>query len=125
MFSIQGLRRDRLQKIENRPKIDADALASDPMREIVHPSKEEIEQAFRSDGLVGKLYTSYEPRKEQREMSMAVRDAFAASENLVVEAGTGVGKSMAYLMPCLISWCTKKCRRWQLPWQRRTQTRSR
>lgn len=99
MFSIQGLRRDRLRKIENRPKIDAEALASDPMREIVYPSKEEIEQAFRSDGLVGKLYTSYEPRKEQREMSMAVRDAFAASENLVVEAGTGVGKSMAYLVP--------------------------
>ena len=99
MFSIQGLRRDRLRKIENRPKIDADALASDPMREIVYPSKEEIEQAFHSDGLVGKLYTSYEPRKEQREMSMAVRDAFAASENLVVEAGTGVGKSMAYLIP--------------------------
>ena len=99
MFSIQGLRRDRLRKIENRPKIDADALASNPMREIVYPSKEEIEQAFRSDGLVGKLYTSYEPRKEQREMSMAVRDAFAASENLVVEAGTGVGKSMAYLVP--------------------------
>ena len=99
MFSIQGLRRDRLRKIENRPKIDADALASDPMREIVYPSKEEIEQAFRSDGLVGKLYASYEPRKEQREMSMAVRDAFAAPENLVVEAGTGVGKSMAYLVP--------------------------
>ena len=59
MFSIQGLRRDRLRKIENRPKIDAEALASDPMRGIVHPSKEEIEQAFRSDGLVGELCTSY------------------------------------------------------------------
>lgn len=99
MFSIQSLRRDRLRKIENKPKIDADALASDPMRDILYPSKEEIDQAFRADGLVGSLYEAYEPRKEQHAMSMAVRDAFDASENLVVEAGTGVGKSMAYLVP--------------------------
>lgn len=99
VFSLQSLRRDRLRKIENRPKIDADALASDPMRDILYPSKDEITNAFTSEGLVGQLYASYEPRKEQLEMSMAVRDAFDASENLVVEAGTGVGKSMAYLVP--------------------------
>ena len=99
VFSLQSLRRDRLRKVENRPKIDADAIASDPARALVYPTKEEIERAFTADGLVGNLYEAYEPRKEQLAMSMAVRDAFDASENLVVEAGTGVGKSMAYLVP--------------------------
>ncbi len=99
LFSLQSLRRDRLRKVESRPKIDADAIASDPGRTLLYPTKEEIEQAFTAEGLVGTLYEAYEPRKEQLAMSMAVRDAFDASENLVVEAGTGVGKSMAYLVP--------------------------
>ena len=99
LFSLQSLRRDRLRKVESRPKIDADAIASDPGRTLLYPTKEEIEQAFTAEGLVGTLYKAYEPRKEQLAMSMAVRDAFDASENLVVEAGTGVGKSMAYLVP--------------------------
>lgn len=99
LFSLQALRRDRLHKIEYRPKIDADAIASDPARELQYPCKEEIDAAFTPSGLVGNLYDAYEPRAEQLSMSMAVRDAFEASENLVVEAGTGVGKSMAYLVP--------------------------
>lgn len=99
LFSLQSIRRDRLRKIENRPKIDADAIASDSARALLYPTKEEIERAFTAEGLVGNLYEAYEPRKEQLAMSMAVRDAFDASENLVVEAGTGVGKSMAYLVP--------------------------
>ena len=36
-------------------------------------------------------------------MAEAVRAAFAASENLMVEAGTGVGKSMAYLVPAALT----------------------
>ena len=35
-------------------------------------------------------------------MAEAVRNAFARSRNLMVEAGTGVGKSMAYLLPAAI-----------------------
>ena len=60
---------------------------------------EEIEAAFAPDGLVGTLYESYEVRQEQIEMALAVNHALATSTNLAVEAGTGVGKSMAYLVP--------------------------
>ena len=45
------------------------------------------------------MYESYERREEQVEMSLAIRNSLAKSDNLVVEAGTGVGKSMAYLVP--------------------------
>lgn len=62
-----------------------------------YPTVEEIDKAFSQEGLVGNLYKNYEPRAEQRDMSTSVRDAFASGDNLVVEAGTGVGKSMAYL----------------------------
>ena len=41
----------------------------------------------------------YEERDEQMEMARAVAEALATGDHLVVEAGTGVGKSLAYLVP--------------------------
>lgn len=67
------------------------------------PTEEEIAQAFSSDGMVGSLYPDYEPREEQREMALAVHRAISTSTNLAVEAGTGVGKSMAYLVPMALA----------------------
>src|SRR5512140_3110271 len=46
---------------------------------------------------------AYEHRPQQIEMAEAVEEALADSTHLIVEAGTGVGKSLAYLVP-LISW---------------------
>lgn len=43
----------------------------------------------------------YEPRPEQIRMASAVAGAMATASHLVVEAGTGVGKSFAYLVPAL------------------------
>ncbi len=99
LYSIRSMRRNRLRTVENRVKVDADAIASDPARELCFPPSEAVSEAFSSQGLVGHLYNHYEPREEQRTMACAVRDAMANNENLVVEAGTGVGKSMAYLVP--------------------------
>ena len=45
----------------------------------------------------------YETREEQREMALAVHKAISQSCNLAVEAGTGVGKSMAYLVPLVFA----------------------
>lgn len=102
-FSMRNLRAERLRNIEYRAKRDADNLAADPERGVVYPSEAEVEQAFTVDGLVGSLYSDYEPRAEQRAMARAVRKAFASSTNLMVEAGTGVGKSMAYLLPSALT----------------------
>lgn len=44
----------------------------------------------------------YEARPQQVEMARAVSDALESSRHLVVEAGTGVGKSLAYLVPLLL-----------------------
>lgn len=103
VFSLRALRRDRIGKQERRAKIDADDIAADPYRELVFPSKETIDAAFSASGLVGSLYGDYEPRIEQRVMAESVLSAFSRSENLIVEAGTGVGKSMAYLVPAALT----------------------
>jgi Rad3-related DNA helicase/DNA polymerase III epsilon subunit-like protein len=51
------------------------------------------------DGALARALTTYEPRAEQTEMLRAVGEALNAGGELVVEAGTGVGKSLAYLAP--------------------------
>jgi ATP-dependent DNA helicase DinG len=58
-------------------------------------------QSLEPDGLIAKALDHYEDRPQQIEMARAVRDAFEASEHLIVEAGTGVGKSFAYLLPAI------------------------
>ncbi|MFQ5463281.1 MAG: ATP-dependent DNA helicase [Phycisphaerae bacterium] len=52
-------------------------------------------------GLIAQKLSEYEVRPEQLDMAGAVEEAFAQEEHLLVEAGTGVGKSFAYLIPAI------------------------
>lgn len=56
---------------------------------------------FSPGGIISQHLSGYEFREEQLHMANAVARAFAASEHLIVEAGTGVGKSFAYLIPAV------------------------
>lgn len=60
---------------------------------------ESVAEWFCYNGPLARLLPNYEPRKEQVEMACRVINSFNSSEHLVVEAGTGVGKTMAYLVP--------------------------
>lgn len=53
------------------------------------------------DGLLAQRLPGYEHRPEQVKMLRAVADSFNYSQHLLVEAGTGTGKSMAYLIPAI------------------------
>ena len=53
------------------------------------------------DGLVAKAYPPFEVRPQQIQMAVAVQNAFAQGHHLAVEAGTGTGKSFAYLVPAI------------------------
>ena len=55
------------------------------------------------DGRIAQRLQNYESRPEQLQMAQAVADAIAQRRHLIVEAGTGVGKSFAYLVPALLS----------------------
>ena len=54
-----------------------------------------------SEGLVARRLKRHELRPQQLEMGAAVARAFERGEHLLVEAGTGVGKSFAYLIPAI------------------------
>ena len=51
------------------------------------------------------LLKEFESRNEQIEMLQAVATAITGSQHLMVEAGTGIGKSYAYLVPAAL-WST-------------------
>jgi ATP-dependent DNA helicase DinG len=53
-------------------------------------------------GSIARRLEQYELRQEQLDMAEAVNNAFAANKHLAVEAGTGVGKSFAYLIPAIL-----------------------
>ena len=90
--------RYRAPLVEHK-KCDAAAIAQDENASFEIPDTQKIKEAFTQDGLIGGLYAGFEAREPQVQMACAVADAYRKSENLVVEAGTGVGKSMAYLLP--------------------------
>jgi ATP-dependent DNA helicase DinG len=54
-------------------------------------------------GRIAARMNHYEHRPEQLAMAQAVADAIAQGRHLVVEAGTGVGKSFAYLVPAILA----------------------
>lgn len=54
---------------------------------------------FADNGALGRAFQNYEQRPQQAEMAQAVANTFNQSDVLIVEAGTGTGKSMAYLVP--------------------------
>ncbi|XDD44253.1 ATP-dependent DNA helicase [Leptospira sp. WS60.C2] len=56
-----------------------------------------------------KLWKDYETRKEQLDMSLAIESAFQTGTNWVIEAGTGVGKSLAYLIPSALFSLENEC----------------
>ncbi len=54
------------------------------------------------DGAIARRLPGYEPRPEQIEMADAVARAIESKTHLMVEAGTGVGKSFGYLVPAIL-----------------------
>lgn len=58
---------------------------------------------FEPSGMIARRLANYESRPEQVDMAAAVSAAIAERSHLVVEAGTGVGKSFAYLVPCILA----------------------
>ena len=61
-----------------------------------------LDSAFAADGELATVIPSFRPRAAQRTMADAVGRAIADSSVLVVEAGTGTGKTFAYLVPALL-----------------------
>ncbi len=102
-FNLRSLRYQTVGRNDHRPRVDANNLIGDPARGVRFATEDEVREAFSPAGVVGRMYDRFEARDEQVEMAEAVNAAFADSVNLAIEAGTGVGKSMAYLIPSVIA----------------------
>ncbi len=60
-----------------------------------------MEEIFGKGGLIAKYHKEYEYRGGQIKMAEAVLRAFEEKKHLIVEAGTGTGKTLAYLVPAI------------------------
>ena len=60
-----------------------------------------LSQMLEPGGILDQAFSSFEYRPQQIEMMQAVANAFNHSLHLIVEAGTGTGKSIAYLLPAI------------------------
>ncbi len=95
------LRRSRSRHVidSNMPSLFAD----DKRKTVVFPTEEEVERAFSREGAAGRMYSNYEQRREQLDMALEVNHALSTGTCRALEAGTGVGKSMAYLLPAAMA----------------------
>lgn len=78
---------------------------------VVELTKEEIKKIdigpyFEEKGLLSTVFQGFEYRHEQYEMAKHIEDGINAGQKVVVEAGTGTGKTLAYLIPS-IEWAVK------------------
>lgn len=62
-----------------------------------------IEGFFGPQGPLGRQLTGYEPRPQQVAMAKAVKEALDKENKAVIEAATGTGKTLAYLIPAILS----------------------
>ena len=74
-------------------------------------------QFFAPGGVLSRTHPAYEFRRGQLQMAQAVEQALEEKRHLIVEAGTGTGKTLAYLVPVIrsgkrviISTGTKNCK---------------
>ncbi len=93
-FSLREVRKDLVRGERLPEKRDAREVA-----ELEPPSAEEIDEAFSRAGVIGAMYSAFEPRPEQTRMAKEVADALGSSTHRAIEAATGTGKSVAYLLP--------------------------
>ncbi len=62
-----------------------------------------LSQIFKANGALADAIQGYSERKEQLEMALAIENAIQNNKQLIAEAGTGTGKTFAYLVPALLS----------------------
>ena len=64
-----------------------------------------MHEVFGPEGLIASTHPDYEHRPGQIKMAEAVLRAFEQRRHLIVEAGTGTGKTLAYLVPAIAAAC--------------------
>jgi ATP-dependent DNA helicase DinG len=95
-FDLKQARHKRVSADKAEALHDADEIAT------TCPTPEHVLAEFSAEGIAGRMYEGFETREEQVQMAGAVLEAFDTRTHLAIEAGTGVGKSVAYLVPAAL-----------------------
>jgi len=70
-----------------------------PLKEFI---KIDVDEYFGENGAIHKNFGKFEIRREQYEMAKFIENSMNENKKLIVEAGTGTGKTIAYLLPTLL-----------------------
>ena len=91
------------------PGVTAEPAGSSPQGDVLPSSArplgkydEELDRLFAAGGPLAPNVGTYKPRQSQTEMAKAIAGAIAGQKVLMAEAGTGTGKTFAYLVPALL-----------------------
>jgi ATP-dependent DNA helicase DinG len=79
------------------------ATPASPNRSTPNGKEASLHQFFAPGGVLSRTHPAYEFRRGQLQMAQAVEQALEEKRHLIVEAGTGTGKTLAYLMPVIRS----------------------
>ena len=77
--------------------------SNDPLKVALHDLPSAVADVFSASGPLARGVADFEPRAGQVEMAGAVARAFDEGGVLLAEAGTGTGKTLAYLVPAILS----------------------
>ncbi len=100
--------RGRLQRLYTPPRLEGQVLKPEE-----HPAPLDVAgltALIRPGGRFDRAFPGFEHRPQQVEMLSTVADAFNHGRHVLVEAGTGTGKSLGYLLPAAF-WATSNGRR--------------
>ena len=85
---------------EPSPAVAGDAPAANAVRRQL--TEQQVEELLAPDGIFAQSFPGFENRPQQAEMLKAVTRAIYQGRKLIVEGGTGIGKSIAYLLPAVL-----------------------
>lgn len=91
----------RLRSASKIPSLDPHKYEQD--EKDLQKVSEAVDEIFGAGGSLEKSLPGFESRPEQVDMAKAVSHAIETGDHLIVEAGTGVGKSLAYLVPTVLT----------------------
>jgi ATP-dependent DNA helicase DinG len=88
--------------VDNSAERCYQAVSAFARKNVERLSYPEIERFYAPDGVLSGSLPGYEHRPEQTKMALNLAEAFNEERVAVVEAGTGTGKSLAYLLPAAL-----------------------
>ncbi|MBI1280059.1 MAG: DEAD/DEAH box helicase [Anaerolineaceae bacterium] len=83
---------------------------SNPSQAKAETTDETVDSVFGTGGTLSKIIADYESRPQQIEMATQISESFDQNRHLIIEAGTGIGKSLAYLVPAIL-WASQNQQR--------------